>query len=157
MITTSDHYFQKRRAGNWQPARVLRQDAARDVVLLEATLPPPAQSRALPLELEQLPTGQTLLGIAQPFTRGALWHPFNATIHDTTHRRLSYAPVEMRQSVLLYVAQGQQPFEFGYSGSPLVHPTTGHLAGILLAAQLDQPHSYVLISSQELHQFLRIE
>ncbi|MFO0813823.1 MAG: trypsin-like peptidase domain-containing protein [Gemmatales bacterium] len=157
MITTSDHYFQKRRTGNWQPARVLRQDTSRDVVLLEATLPPPTLSRAVPLALEHFPAGQALQGVAQPFTRGALWHPFQATIQDSTHRRLSYSPADMRQPVLLYVAQGQQPFEFGYSGSPLVHPSTGQLVGLLLAAQLDQPHSYVLISSQELLQFLPIE
>lgn len=157
VVETSDYYFQARRKEHWQPARVLVEDPTRDLVLLQAPTPPPEQARAITLETETIPPGTQLMGIAQPFTRGGLWHGFTAVVQTKDYRRLSYSPHDQTQPVALYVAQGEQPVEFGYSGSPLVLPHSGKLAGMLLAAQLDQPRSYVLISSQEIQQFLRIE
>lgn len=157
LIKTSDHYFRSRRATKWQPARIIAEDSVRDIVILEAGSTPPDISREIALELNAVPSGTQVLGIAQPFTRGGLWHPFHARIQDLVHRRLSYAPPTRRESVALYMATGEYPAEFGYSGSPVVLPYSGKLVGLLLAAQVDNPLSYVLISSQEIQKILPIE
>lgn len=157
VMETSDYYFQARRSERWEAAKVIAQDASRDLVLLQAPTPPPSPSRALKLETDTISPGTELMGIAQPFTRGGLWHAFIARVQEKDYRRLTYSVKEKTHAVALYVATGEQPVEFGYSGSPLVVPFSGKLAGLLLAAQLDQPRSYVLISSQEIMQFLRIE
>ncbi|HMO36780.1 MAG TPA: hypothetical protein PKA06_12120, partial [Gemmatales bacterium] len=73
------------------------------------------------------------------------------------HRRLSYSPPERLENVTLYVARGEEPAEFGYSGAPMVLPYSGKLVGLLLAAQVDKPLTYVLISSQEIRKLLPIE
>jgi hypothetical protein len=157
IIQNSDHYFQMRRRNELQPARIIAEDIVRDIVLLEAATPVPEQCREVSLELSTVPAGTRLLGVAQPFTRGGLWHRFEAKIEEHAYRRLSYAPVEQRESVALYVARGEEPAEFGYSGTPLVLPHNGKLVGLLLAAQIDKAQSYVLISSQEIQKLFPIE
>jgi hypothetical protein len=157
VINTSDHYFKARREKQFKPARIIARDAVRDIVILEASTPAPEQSREVALELSSVPSGTKLLGIAQPFTRGGLWHPFTAQIQEVVHRRLSYMPPNQRESVALYMATGQEPAEFGYSGAPMVLTQTGKLAGLMLAAKLDNPLSFVLISSQEIQKLLPIE
>lgn len=157
LIKTSEYYFRSRRATRWQPARIVAEDPVRDVVILEAGSSPPDICRELALEHDAVPSGTTVQGIAQPFTRGGLWHPFSARIQNVVHRRLSYAPSSRRESVALYMAKGEYPAEFGYSGSPVVLPHNGKLVGLLLAAQVDNPLSYVLISSQEIQKLLPIE
>lgn len=157
VIKTSDHYFKARRAKQYKPARVIAQDPVRDIVILEASSPAPEHSREVALELSTVPPGTKLLGIAQPFTRGGLWHPFTASVQEVVHRRLSYAPPARRELVALYMATGLEPAEYGYSGAPMVLPQTGKLAGLMLAAKEDNPLSFVLISSQEIQKLLPIE
>lgn len=157
IIKTSDHYFKARREKLYTPARIIAKDPVRDIVILEASTPAPKQCREISLELSTVPSGTTLLGIAQPFSRGGLWHPFTAQVQEVVHRRLSYAPPSQRESVALYMASGQEPAEFGYSGAPMVILQTGKLAGLMLASKLDNPLSFVLISSQEIQKLLPIE
>ncbi len=157
IINTSDHYFKARREKLYKPARIIAKDPVRDIVILEASTPAPEQSREVTLELSTVRSGTKLMGVAQPFSRGGLWHPFTASVQEVVHRRLSYAPPSQRESVALYMATGQEPAEFGYSGAPMVLPQTGKLAGLMLAARLDNPLSFVLISSQEIQKLLPIE
>lgn len=153
--TGSDHYFQLKRKGALPRARFIKQDVSRDLVLLEAGNAPPANSQAVSLYQHRIEPGTRLLGVAQPFSRGGLWHPFTATVNAAAFRKLSYA--QGGSEVSLFLASAEQPVDFGYSGSPLVLPHNGQLAGLLLAAQLDQPFSFALISSQEIQRFLSIE
>lgn len=157
IIKTSDQYFKARREKQFKPARIIAQDPVRDIVILEAGSPAPEQCREISLELSTVPSGTKLMGIAQPFSRGGLWHPFTAQVQEVVHRRLSYTPPERRESVAIYMATGLEPAEFGYSGAPMVLPQTGKLAGLMLAAKLDNPLSFVLISSQEIQKLLPIE
>ncbi|HMP16924.1 MAG TPA: hypothetical protein PKD72_07885, partial [Gemmatales bacterium] len=57
VLKTSDHYFRQRRSGQLQPARVLAEDAARDIVLLQAGTPPPERCQEIPLETGSVPPG----------------------------------------------------------------------------------------------------
>lgn len=155
VVTASDHYFQQMRKRTLAKAKVIAQDISRDLVLLEASSDPPAQSQAVTLHQNRIEPGTKMMGVAQPFTRGELWHSFNATVNSSTVRKLSYA--QDGKEVALYLAQAEQSVEFGYSGSPLVLPHNGQLVGMLLAAQIDQPFSFALISSQEIQRFLSIE
>ncbi|HQR08260.1 MAG TPA: trypsin-like peptidase domain-containing protein [Gemmatales bacterium] len=155
VISTSDHYFQEMRKKKLPAAKLIAQDASRDLVLLEAGSEPPAQSEPLSLHLGAIESNTKVIGMAQPFTRGGLWYPFSAMVTASVARSLSYSKTS--QPVALYVAQSDHPVEFGYSGSPLVLPHSGKLVGMLLAAQLNQPSSFALISSQEIHRFLAIE
>lgn len=155
VITTSDDYFQEMRKKNLSPARMIAQDASRDLVLLEAGSEPPAQSQPLSLHLGVIEPDTRVIGMAQPFTRGGLWFPFSAIVTASVTRSLSYS--KTGQPVALYVAQADHPVEFGYSGSPMVLPHSGKVVGMLLAAQVNQASSFALISSQEIHRFLAIE
>jgi hypothetical protein len=136
-------------------AKLIAQDAARDLALLEAGSEPPAQSQALALQLNAVEPSTKVMGMAQPFTRAGLWHPFTATVTDSVTRRLTYS--KSGGPVALYLAQAEQNVEFGYSGSPIVLPHSGKLVGMLLAAQVNQPLSFALINSQEIQRFLSIE
>lgn len=155
VVTGSDHYFIQRRSTTPVPARLIAQDPSRDLALLEAGTPPPSQARAISLYLGRVEPGTKVLGVAQPFSRASLWFPFSATVTSLEVRRLSYS--QGGSPVALYLARGEQNVEFGYSGSPLVLPHSGQLVGMLLAAQVNQPFSFALISSQEIHRFLGIE
>jgi hypothetical protein len=155
VIKESDYYFQQMRARKTPYARLIAQDASRDLVLLEAGSEPPAQSQALSLQMSAVEPSTTVMGIAQPFTRSGLWHPFTGSVTNSVTRRLTYT--KMGQPVALYLAQSEQNVEFGYSGAPIVLPHSGKLVGMLLAAQINQPLSFALISSQEIHRFLSIE
>lgn len=155
VLNTSDKYFQAMRQRRIPQAKVIAQDLSRDLVLLEAGSAPPSQTRALDLHLDSVSPGTSVLGVAQPFTRGNLWQPFTARIESSAFRRLSYA--QRGHEVALYLAHTEQNIEFGFSGSPLVMPHSGKLVGMLLAAQLDKPFSFALINSQEIHRFLTIE
>lgn len=155
VIRTSDHYFQQMRTGKILEARVVKEDASRDIVVLKAGTSAPDYVKAIPIHQESIANGTPLAGMAQPFTRGQLWHPFTVRVTELAHRRLSYA--QQGNRVALYLAAVDDVIEFGYSGSPMVLMTNGNLAGILLAAQLDKPGTLVLISSQEILQLLPIE
>ncbi len=155
VIKESDHYFQQMRARKTPYARLIAQDASCDLVLLEAGSDPPVQSQALSLQLSAVEPNTAVIGMAQPFTRSGLWHPFAATVSTSMTRRLTYT--KTGQPVALYLAHAEQNVEFGYSGSPIVLPHSGKLVGMLLAAQVNQPLSFALISSQEIHRFLSIE
>ena len=155
VITKSDHYFQQMRAKKAPYARLIAQDASRDLVLLEAGSDPPAQSQALSLQLNVVEPHTPVMGMAQPFSRSGLWHPFTGAVTSSVTRRLTYT--KAGEPVALYLAQAEQNVEFGYSGSPIVLPHSGKLVGMLLAAQVGQPLSFALISSQEIHRFLSIE
>lgn len=155
VIQTSDHYFQQMRMGKIPEALVVKEDQSRDIVVLKAGTSAPEHVKALPIHQESIVPGTPLAGIAQPFTRSQLWHPFTVRVTELTHRRLSYA--QKGDRVALYLADVDDVIEFGYSGSPMVLMTNGRLAGILLAAQLDKPGTLVLISSQEILQLLPIE
>lgn len=155
VITAGDHYFQEMRKRTLPSAKLIAQDVSRDLVLLEAGSEPPVQAQALSLHLGTVEPNTKVLGMAQPFTRGGLWFPFSATVTASVTRSLSYSKNGL--PVALYLAQGNQNVEFGYSGSPLVLPHSGKLVGMLLAAQVNQPLSFALINSQEIHRFLSIE
>lgn len=155
VISTSDHYFQEMRKKKLPAAKLIAQDASRDLVLLEAATEPPAQSEPLSLHLGVIEPNTKIIGMAQPFTRGGLWYPFSAMVTASVTRSLSYS--KTGQPLALYVAQADHPVEFGYSGSPLVLPHSGKVVGMLLAAQVNQTSSFALISSQEIHRFLAIE
>lgn len=155
VISSNDHYFQEMRKKSFSPAKLIAQDASRDLVLLEAGSEAPARSQPLSLYLGVIEPNTKVIGMAQPFTRGGLWYPFTAMVTDSATRSLSYS--KTGQPVALYVAQADHPVEFGYSGSPLVLPHSGKLVGMLLAAQVNQQISFALISSQEIHRFLAIE
>jgi S1-C subfamily serine protease len=155
VISSSDHYFQEMRKKKLPAAKLIAQDATRDLVLLEAGSETPTQSQPLSLHLGAIEPNTKIIGMAQPFPRGGLWYPFSAMVTASVTRSLSYS--KTGQPVALYVAQADHPVEFGYSGSPLVLPHSGKVVGMLLAAQVNQASSFALISSQEIHRFLTIE
>jgi hypothetical protein len=155
VIRTSDYYFQQMRMGKIPEAVVVKEDVSRDIVVLKAGTHAPDYVKAIPIHQEALEPGTPLAGMAQPFTRGQLWHPFTVRITELIHRRLSYA--QQGDRVALYLAEVDDVIEFGYSGSPMVMMSNGKLAALLLAAQLDKPGTLVLISSQEILQLLPIE
>ncbi len=151
----SDSYFRHMRAGRIHPARVVREDPARDLVLLEAGDPPPSQAVPIKLNLAPVESQSELLGVGQPFTRSHLWQEFRFTAKQTLARPLSY--VANGQPVNLIQGEIEPSVEFGFSGSPLVHPQDGTLAGMVLAGQVNQPKSAVVITSREILKLLTIE
>lgn len=155
LIRTSDHYFQLMRSGKLPTAKLIKEDPSRDLVILQAGTESPGYIKNVSIHQQSISPGTSLAGMAQPFTRGQLWHPFTVSMQELTHRRLSYASQGNR--VALYLAAVDDVIEFGYSGSPMVMTSNGQLAGILLAAQLDRPGILVLITSQEIMQLLPIE
>ncbi|MFT3883539.1 MAG: hypothetical protein QM703_28290 [Gemmatales bacterium] len=91
VITANDHYFQEMRKNPFTPAKLIAQDASRDLVLLEAGTEPPIRSQQLSLHLGVIEPNTKIIGMAQPFTRGGLWYPFSAMITASVTRSLSYS------------------------------------------------------------------